>query len=103
MASQVSDVLSPAERKSLYAELRPLLRQIVDARDEDSTTPILLRTAYYLLQLMSGRPAIDPVEVLSLAAAVCRAGSVFRFEIDRSARNEAVKLAETTLADHWNS
>jgi hypothetical protein len=98
-----SDVLSPIERKSLYDEVRPLLRQIVDAADAGATTPMLPRTAYYLLQLMNGLLAIDPVEVLSLAAAVCRAGSVFRFEMDPSARDEAVKLVEAALADHRDS
>jgi hypothetical protein len=98
-----SDVLSLSDRESLYGEVRPLLRQIVDATNTSTATPILPRTAYYLLQLMNGLLAFDPVEILSMAAAVCRAGSVFRFEIDPSARDEAVKLVETALADHRDS
>ena len=97
------DVLSPKERRSLYTEMHPLLRQLADTPGGKTTNPMLPRTAYYLLQLMNGLLSIDPVEVLSLAAAICQAGSIFRFETDVSARDEAIKLVETVLADHRDS
>jgi hypothetical protein len=52
---------------------------------------------------MNGVLSFDPVGVLRMAAAICRAGSIFRFEIDMSARDEAIKLVEAALADHRDS
>jgi len=43
---------------------------------------------------------IDPVNVLAFASAVCSGGSIFGFELDSSARDEAVSLVDRALADH---
>lgn len=98
-----TDVLALHERRQLYAELQPLLHRLVETDQSTLTSPMLPRTAYYLLQLMNAALQFDPVGVLAMAAAICRAGSVFHFEIDTSARDEAVKLVETALADHRDS
>lgn len=98
-----TDVLGTEERRIFFVELKPLLYQIVDIGSSEVESPILPMTAYYLLQLMNAVLSFDPVGVLAMAAAICRAGSVFRFEIDMSARDEAIKLVETALADHRDS
>jgi hypothetical protein len=98
-----TDVLDTKERRMLFAELKPLLYQLVDTESAELQSPMLPRTAYYLLQLMNGVLSFDPVGVLRMAAAICRAGSIFRFEIDMSARDEAIKLVEAALADHRDS
>jgi hypothetical protein len=98
-----TDVLGTEERRLLFVEVKPLLYQLVDTGSSELQNPMLPRTAYYLLQLMNAVLSFDPVEVLAMAAAICRAGSIFRFEIDMSARDEAIKLVETALADHRDS
>jgi hypothetical protein len=98
-----TDVLDTEERRTFFVELKPLLYQLVDMGSSELEIPMLPRTAYYLLQLMNGVLSFDPVGVLRMAAAICRAGSIFRFEIDMSARDEAIKLVEAALADHRDS
>ena len=98
-----TDVLDTDARRRLFTSLKPLLHQIVDASPGGPEVIILPTTAYYLLQLMNGVLPFDPVDVLSMAASICKAGSVFRFEIDTAARDEAIKLVEATLADYRDS
>ena len=38
--------------------------------------------------------------MLAFAASVCEGGSYFGFELDSSARDEAVRLVDRALADH---
>jgi len=95
-----NDVLRDAERAKHYFEVKPLIEQLLNGSDSSATLPLLPRTAYYLLQLMNGILGIDPVSVLAFAAKICEGGSYFGFELDASARDEAVKLVDRALADH---
>jgi hypothetical protein len=94
------EVLNSVERAQHYIEMKPLLEQLLGAPGDPAPIPLIPRTAYYLLQLMNGILDIDPVRVLAFAAAVCEGGSYFGFELDSSARDEAVGLVDTALADH---
>jgi hypothetical protein len=95
-----SDVLDSDERAKLYLEERPLLEKLLGSAGDPAPVPLMPRTAYYLLQLMNGILDVDPVRVLAFAAAVCEGGSYFGFELDSSARDEAVRLVDRALADH---
>jgi hypothetical protein len=94
------DVLDTDERTKHYLEVKPLLEQLLGKGGDDTPVPLTPQTAYYLLQLMNGIIDIDPVNVLGFASAVCAGGSIFGFELDASARDEAVKLVDRALADH---
>jgi hypothetical protein len=76
------------------------LEQLLGNAGGETPVPLTPQTAYYLLQLMNGILDIDPVNVLRFASAVCAGGSIFGFELDASARDEAVKLVDRALADH---
>ena len=95
-----SDVLDSDERAKHYLEVRPLLEKLLGDAGDPTPVPLMPRTAYYLLQLMNGILNVDPVRVLAFAAAVCEGGSYFGFELDSSARDEAVRLVDRALADH---
>lgn len=94
------DILNLDQRVTLYQEIKPLLQQLLGIGQDDEPVPLTPSTAYYLLQLMNGILDIDPVSVLSFAAATCVGGSYLNFQLDPSARDEAVKLVDHALADH---
>lgn len=94
------DVLDEDERTKHYLEVKPLLEQLLGNAGDETPVPLTPQTAYYLLQLMNGILDLDPVNVLGFASAVCAGGSIFGFELDASARDEAVKLVDRALADH---
>jgi hypothetical protein len=73
--------------------VKPVLEQLLGNAGDAIPVPLTPQTAYYLLQLMNGILDIDPVDVLAFASAVCAGRSIFGFELDVSARDEAVKLA----------
>lgn len=95
-----NDVLDRDEHAKHYLEVRPLLEKLLGNAGDPTPVPLMPRTAYYLLQLMNGILDVDPVRVLAFAAAVCEGGSYFGFELDPSARDEAVRLVDRALADH---
>lgn len=95
-----SDVMDSDERVKHYLEVRPLLEKLLRDADDPTPVPLMPGTAYYLLQLMNGILDIDPVRILAFAAAICEGGSYFGFELDASARDEAVQLVDRALADH---
>jgi hypothetical protein len=95
-----NDILNSDQQVALYSEIKPLLEQLLGGGSKAEAVPLMPRTAYYLLQLMNGILDIDPVSVLSFAAATCVGGSYLGFELDPSARDEAVKLVDHALADH---
>ena len=95
-----SDVMNSDERMKHYLEVKPLLEKLLMDSDSPTPVPLMPRTAYYLLQLMNGILDVDPVRILAFAAAVCEGGSYFGFELDASARDEAVQLVDRALADH---
>lgn len=94
------DVLNDSGRAKQYIEVKPLIEELLGVSAAVATLPLMPRTAYYLLQLMNGILALDPVAVLGFAARICEGGSYFGFELDASARDEAVKLVDRALADH---
>jgi hypothetical protein len=94
------DILNIDQRASLYQEIKPLLQQLLGFGQASEPVPLTPSTAYYLLQLMNGILDIDPVSVLGFAAATCVGGSYLNFQLDPSARDEAVKLVDHALADH---
>ena len=94
------NILARDQRAELYLEIKPLLEQLLGTNEEAGAVPLTPSTAYYLLQLMNGILDLDPVSVLSFAAATCVGGSYLSFELDPSARDEAVKLVDHALADH---
>jgi hypothetical protein len=94
------DILNYDQQVALYQEMKPLLEQLLGIGQKAEPAPLMPSTAYYLLQLMNGILDIDPVSVLGFAAATCVGGSYLNFELDPSARDEAVKLVDHALADH---
>jgi hypothetical protein len=94
------DILNYDQQVTHYREMKPLLEQLLGIGEKTEPVPFTPSTSYYLLQLMNGILDIDPVFVLGLAAATCAGGSYLNFELDPSARDEAVKLVDHALADH---
>lgn len=94
------DVLNEDKRAALFVEIKPLLERLLGTNEETEPVPLMPSTAYYLLQLMNGILDLDPVSALAFSSAVCVGGSYLNFELDPSARDEAVKLVDRALADH---
>ena len=96
----LDDTLNKDQLAEIYSDIKPLLEQLLGGDTTVEAVPLMPRTAYYLLQLMNGILDIDPVSVLGFAAATCVGGAYLNFELDPSARDEAVKLVDHALADH---
>lgn len=95
------NALDGPQRRILFEELQPFIKQLVQADEIESAhdIPLIPHTAHYFLQLMNGILEYSPEDVLGYAYAVCQRGARTGYLHDSLARTEAVNLVERAIAE----
>jgi limonene-1,2-epoxide hydrolase len=87
-------------RRSMYVQVKPLLALLSTRLDVPGDHYLAPDTAHHLMETFNSVLSFDPEDVVTYAAAVCRASAKLSYQYDALAVGEMVKLVERMLADH---
>lgn len=86
--------------RGFYNEVQPLMKQVIDLALDEENGVMSARTAYYFMRLLTTFRRCHTKEVLHFAVGVAKASERFGYSLDSLAVDDAVKFAETILADY---
>ncbi|MYH81966.1 NACHT domain-containing protein [Candidatus Poribacteria bacterium] len=87
-------------RCDYYAQVRPLMQQVIAVAQDPTSGIMFAPTAHYFMQLLRSFLGCNPKEVLHLATGVVQSSERFGYTLDSLAVREVVEFVEIVLADY---